>query len=213
MDELSKQINEEGQKHTELLDAIPAPKEKVQEFMEKVEEHLKNESIAIENNEVNNGEMQKEDKLKDLQYADGKERDEIDEIEAQEKLRGVDVISPFGTSNTKVFKRKLESMTAVKKAKLAERVGARVFADTDLQDEVLIKSFHEWRGTNWGSSGSRTEEKVKALASDSLEDFEKKLKGKTLSELQEMAMKLGFSPSFDRIRLISALKQAYLKRG
>ena len=210
MEDLSKQINEEGQKHTELLDAIPAPKEKVQEFMEKVKTHLENSHVAtaIENDEINNDEA-----LENLQYADGKERDEIDEIEAQEKLRGADKISPFGTNNTKVFKRKLERMTAVQKANMASRTATRVFADEEQQDQALVKAFHEWRATNWGSTGGRTEEKSKVLASDSLQDFEKKLKGKTLSELQEMAMKLGFTPSFDRTRLVSALRQEYLKRG
>jgi|TARA_A100000171_G_scaffold1388_1_gene1599 hypothetical protein len=176
---------------------------------------LKEEYIeaAIESDEVNNREMQKGDKLENLQYTDGKVRDEIDEIEAKEKIRGVDKISPFGTNNTKVFKRKLSNMTPSEKTKLAEKTATRIYADAELQDQSLTKAFHEWRGTNWGSTGGRTEEKVKALASDSLEDFEKKLKSKTLSELQEMAMKLGFTPSFDRIRLISALKQAYLKRG
>jgi hypothetical protein len=176
---------------------------------------LKEEYIAtaIENDEPNNEEIQKGDKLENLQYADGKERDEIDEIEAKEKMRGADLISPFGTNDTKVFKRKLSNMTPSEKTKLAEKTATRIYADAELQDQSLTKAFHEWRGTNWGSTGGRTEEKVKALASDSLEDFEKKLKSKTLSELQEMAMKLGFTPSFDRIRLISALKQAYLKRG
>ena len=51
------------------------------------------------------------------------------------------------------------------------------------------------------------------LASDSKESFEENIKSKTLSELQEMMMKLGFTPSFDRNRIISVLKQEYLKRG
>ena len=147
------------------------------------------------------------------QDADRKERDEVDRIEAQEKLMGADKISPFGTNDTRVFKRKLEKMSAVQKANTASRTATRVFADTEQQDEALIKAFHEWRSTNWGSTGGRTEEKSRVLAFDSLKDFETKLKRKTLSELQEMAMKLGFTPSFDRIRLISALRQEYLKRG
>lgn len=195
MDDITRKIIEEGQKHTELPEVN------------------QDEAIGIENDEVNNEEIQKADTLKKLQYADGKERDEIDEIEAQEKLRGADLISPFGTNDTRVFKRKLEQMTAVQKANLATRTATRVFADTELQNEALIKAFHEWRATNWGSTGGRTAEKSELLASDSLEDFETKLKRKTLSELQEMAMKLGFTPSFDRIRLISALRQEYLKRG
>jgi hypothetical protein len=148
-----------------------------------------------------------------LSYADGKERDEIDEKEAEEKLMGADKISPFGTNDTRVFKRKLENMNYSQKAHLAHRVAARVFADQDLQDESLVKAFHEWRSSNWGSTGGRTAEKAAVLASDSISDFEENLKGKTLSELQEMAMKLGFTPSYDRIRLMSALRQEYLKRG
>ena len=39
--------------------------------------------------------MQKGAALENLQYADGKERDKIDQIEAQEKLLGTDKVSPF----------------------------------------------------------------------------------------------------------------------
>lgn len=170
-------------------------------------------STAIENDEIVNEEMQKADILQNLKYSDGKHRDEIDEIEAKEKLMGVDVISPFGTGSPKVFKRKLESMSLTEKATLAEKTATRVFADQQTQDEALIKAFHQWRGGNWGSTGTHTDVKAKVLASDSIEDFEEKIKRKTLSELQEMAMKLGFTPSFDRTRLVSALRQEYLKRG
>ena len=155
----------------------------------------------------------KKQSLSDLKYTDGKERDDIDEIEAKEKLMGVDVVSPFGTGNPRVFKRKLQSMSHVAKAKLAERTATRVFADSDAQNEALITAFNQWRGSNWNSTGSQTEAKINVLASDSVKEFEDKIKRKTLSELQEMAMKLGFTPSFDRIRLISTLRQEYLKRG
>ena len=173
-------------------------------------------AAAIENDEVNNEEIENSnevDPMERLSYADGKQRDEIDEKEAEEKLMGADKISPFGTNDGRVFKRKLENMDYSQKTHLAHRVAARVFADQELQDESLIKAFHEWRSSNWGSTGGRTAEKAEILASDSLPDFEKNLKGKTLSELQEMAMKLGFTPSYDRIRLMSALRQEYLKRG
>ena len=173
-------------------------------------------AAAIENDEVNNEEIENSnevDPMERLSYADGKQRDEIDEKEAEEKLMGADKISPFGTNDGRVFKRKLENMDYSQKTHLAHRVAARVFADQELQDESLVRAFHEWRSSNWGSTGGRTAEKAEILASDSLPDFEKNLKGKTLSELQEMAMKLGFTPSYDRIRLMSALRQEYLKRG
>lgn len=204
MDNLSEQINKEGQKYTETGEG-----EEPQDYRVGVCDV----ATAVEADEVNNEEMQKDDALKNLQYTDGKERDEIDEIEAQEKLRGADKISPFGTNDTRVFKRKLETMTNVQKTNMASKTATRVFADEEQQNQALIKAFHEWRSTNWGSTGGRTAEKSEVLASDSLQDFEAKLKRKTLSELQEMAMKLGFTPSFDRIRLISVLRQEYLKRG
>ena len=197
----------------ELMDAIPEDKEKTRKYMKKVQEHL---ATAVENDEINNEEANKSnetDPMDKLSYADGKERDEIDKKEAEEKLMGADKISPFGTNDTRVFKRKLENLDPSQKPNLAHRVAARVFADQELQDESLVKAFHQWRSSNWGSTGGRTTEKAEVLASDSISDFEKKLNGKSLSELQEMAMKLGFTPSYDRIRLTSALKQEYLKRG
>lgn len=176
----------------------------------KKQEHI---SVGIEADEPNNEEMQKGDKLENLQYADGKERDEIDKIEAQEKLSGADLVSPFGTNNTEVFKRKLKNMSSNQKVALANRTATRIFADEELQDKSLMKAFHEWRGTNWGSTGGHTEQKVEVLTAESKEDFGKKIRSKSLSELQEMMMKLGFTPSFDRNRIISVLEQEYLKRG
>lgn len=151
--------------------------------------------------------------LENLQYTDGKERDEIDQIEAREKLMGVDKISPFGTNNKKVLKRKLENMSTAKIHRLAERTATRIYADKKEQDLAIIKSFDEWCVSNWDNTGSKTQEVIEVLARDTLEEFEKKMRSKTLSELQEDAMKLGFTPSFDRTRLMAALKQEYLKRG
>lgn len=151
--------------------------------------------------------------LEELHYTDGKERDEIDQIEAKEKLMGVDKISPFGTNNKKVLKRKLENASKAKIQRLAEKTATRMYADKEDQIDAIVKSFDEWRVSNWNNSGSKTAEVVEVLAHDTLTDFEKEMKGKTLSELQEVAMKLGFTPSFDRTRLLAALKQEYLKRG
>jgi hypothetical protein len=210
MKDSSKQTNKKGQAQEKLHEGIPVDKQKTKEYMKKVKQHI---ATAVENDEPSNEQMQKEDVLRSLEYTDGKQRDEIDQIEDKEKLMGVDVISPFGTGNPRVFKRKLESMSHVKKTKLAERTGTRIFADEEAQDSALITAFNQWRGGNWSSTGSQTEAKIGVLAADSMKEFEVKIKNKTLSELQEMAMKLGFTPSFDRIRLISALKQEYLKRG
>jgi hypothetical protein len=67
MDELSKQINEEGQKFVEQ----PV-----------VEEDLEI-ATAVEGDEINNEEMQKGDALENLEYTDGKERDEKKNFLAQ----------------------------------------------------------------------------------------------------------------------------------
>lgn len=152
--------------------------------------------------------------LDKLQYTDGKSRDEIDQIESREKLMGADKISPFGTGDKRVFKRKLENMNSVQMKSLAQRVGCRIAADQEIQKDNLLKAFNEWQMTNWGSTGTKTEEMVSVFGdSDTVEDFEKSMSSKTLSELQEMAMKLGFTPSFDRNRIIKVLRQDYLSRS
>ena len=79
-------------------------------------------STAIENDEVNNEEMQKADKLENLEYADGKERDEVDFAEEQEKIYGVDTVSPFKTADVRVFRRNLETMSRDKMTALAYHV-------------------------------------------------------------------------------------------
>lgn len=150
----------------------------------------------------------------ELQYTDGKARDEIDEIESKEKLMGADKISPFGTGDKRVFKRKLENMSSAQMRKMAEKTGCRTSADEEIQKKTLLKAFGEWQLTNWGSTGTKTKEMVTVFGgNDSVQDFEKSLSSKTLSELQEMAMKLGFTPSFDRKRIIKILLQDYLSRS
>ena len=174
MEDLSNQINEEGQKYI---------------------------STAIEEEEPD---------ISDLQYTDGKERDNVDAIEEKEKMLGINKISPFGAGNILVFKKKLARMKMPQKVSLAEKTSTRVFKDESLQDNALIRAFHEWKMTNWDSGRTMIQAQVEELSSDSVEDFESKLRKKTLSELQETAMKLGLTPSFDRVRIIAALKQQFL---
>ena len=84
-------------------------------------------ATAIENDETNNEEMQKGDALENLQYADGKERDEIDLIEEEEKIFGTDRVSPYKTADVRVFRRKLDSMSRNQMTAMAERVAARIY--------------------------------------------------------------------------------------
>ena len=176
-------------------------------------------ATAIENDEVNNEEMQKGDALANLNYADGKQRDEVDLIEEQEKLYSVDTISPFRTADVRVFKRKLETMSRDQMSALAERVAARKYSVEADQKTELLKAFHSWASTNSFVQTDATKKAEKGALSEAFEDsesvktLEEKLKSKTLSELQETAARLGFNPSFDKQRIIKVITQEYQRQS
>lgn len=203
MDELSKQINEEGQKFVEQ----PV-----------VEEDLEI-ATAVEGDEINNEEMQKGDALENLEYADGKERDEIDLIEEEEKIYGTDKISPFKTADVRVFRRRLETMSRDQMTAMAERVAARTYSSEGDQKAELLQAFHSWVSTNGFIQTTASKKAEKGALSDAFEgsksvnDLNKTLKSKTLSELQETAARLGFNPSFDRERLIKVISQEYQRQS
>lgn len=203
MDELSKQINEEGQKFVEQ----PV-----------VEEDLEI-ATAVEGDEINNEEMQKGDALENLEYADGKERDEIDLIEEEEKIYGTDKISPFKTADVRVFRRRLETMSRDQMTAIAERVAARTYSSEGDQKAELLQAFHSWVSTNGFVQTDASKKAEKGALSDAFEgsksvnDLNKTLKSKTLSELQETAARLGFNPSFDRERLIKVISQEYQRQS
>lgn len=220
MDELSKQINEEGQKYK--LDAIPVDEEKMQEFMKKVKEHtnVKEEvATAVEADEVNNEEMQKADALQKLEYADGKERDEIDLAEEQEKIFGTDKVSPFKTADVRVFRRRLETMSRDQMTAIAERVAARQYSAPEDQKAELLQAFHSWSSQNGFVQTDATKKAEKGARSEAFEDskniddLREMLKSKTLSDLQSTAARLGFNPSFDRERLIKVITQEYQRQS
>ena len=176
-------------------------------------------ATAIENDEVNNEEMQKADELENLEYADGKERDEVDFAEEQEKIYGVDTVSPFKTGDVRVFKRKLETMSRDTMTALAYKVAARTYSSEEDQKEELLKAFHSWKST----SGYVQTDSVKKLEKGALSQaFEgansasvlrQKLKEKTLSDLQSTAARLGFNPSFDRDRIIEVIIHEYRRQS
>jgi len=168
-------------------------------------------SIAVENDEINNEEMQKADELENLEYADGKERDEVDFAEEQEKIYGVDTVSPFKTADVRVFKRKLETMSRDKMVVLADRVAARIYSSEADQKEELLKAFHSWSSTNGFVQTSSAQKPEKGALAEAFEgaksasSLHEKLKTKTLSDLQSTAARLGFNPSFDRDRIINLI--------
>jgi len=198
MDEILNKIKEDAEKHTELPEEL---------------------ATAVENDEINNEEMQKGDILQNLEYADGKVRDEVDLIEEQERIYGTDVVSPYKTADVRVFKRRLESMSRDQMAVMAEKVAARQYSSEEDQKTELMQSFYSWlsRNGSFRTSASKQAEKG-ALSSafensENIEELEKKLKSKTLSDLQSTAARLGFNPSFERQRIIDIIKKEYQKQS
>lgn len=222
MEDLSKQINEEAQAHEELLDAIPVDEQKTEEYMEKVKKHI---ATAVENDEPRN-EKRKSKKSKakkktmpELDYADGKARDEVDLIEEEEKIYGADKLSPFKTSNAQVFKRNLETMSRDNMTALAHRVAARVYSSEDEQKKELLKAFFSWASTSGFSQTSTSNQGERGALSvafegaETVHEFHELLKKKTLSDLQSTAAQLGFKPSFDKHRLCSVLLKEYHRQS
>ena len=197
MDDISKQTNKEVVRSIEDLDV----------------------ATAIENDEVNNEEMQKADALENLEYADGKERDAVDLAEEEEKIYGVDRVSPFKTADIRVFRRKLEAMSRDQMTLLAERVAARSYSAMEDQKTELLRAFHGWVSTNGFIQTNATKKAEKGALSEAFEgsesvnSLEVKLKSKTLSDLQSTAARLGFNPSFDRERLIKVITQEYHRQS
>lgn len=213
MDDLSKQINKEGQKYTLAGITLTG---------------IINDEVGYEAKEepkeVIEGALESEDQgqkpdLSELEYSDGKERDEVDLIEEQEKLYGTDTISPFKTADIRVFKRRLESMSREQMSALAERVAARTYSSEEDQRSELFNAFRSWVSTNGFIQTSATKKAEKGALSDAFEDsksvntLNEKLKSKTLSDLQATAARLGFNPSFDRERLIKVITQEYQRQS
>lgn len=162
---------------------------------------------------------EKKPNLSELEYSDGKERDEVDLIEEQEKLYGTDTVSPFKTADIRVFKRRMETMSRDQMSIMAERVAARIYSSEEDQKAELLKAFYSWVSTNGSIQASNSKKAEKGALSDAFEEsksvntLQDKLKSKTLSELQETAARLGFNPSFNRERLIQAITQEYQRQS
>ena len=199
-----------------------------EEFAEDLATGVENDEVIndpLEDLEQANGKVEEESKasekpdLADLEYADGKERDDIDLIEEEEKIYGVHQLSPFGTADTRVFKRKLENMDLGQKKTLSQRVGGRSYANDSSMDQELTKQFNMWCSRNkvFQTNASKKAEKgARSEAfegSESVNALEEKLKSKTLSDLQATASRLGFNPGFDRNKLITLIKQEYQRQS
>ncbi len=195
------------------------------------EETIEDMATAIENDEVAipleaNGKEEEEEEeeentpdLGDLEYADGKVRDELDLIEEEEKIYGTDLLSPFKTADIRVLKRKLETMSMEKMQDIADKVAARHYSSSEDQKQEIIDAFRNWSSTNGSFQTDATIKAEKGARSDAFEDaesvnkLEEKLKSKTLSDLQATAARLGFNPGFDREKLITVIKQEYRRQS
>ena len=196
------------------------------------EEVIEDLATAVENDEIRNedpledleeanGKEQEEviEDVEELEYADGKERDKVDEIEDQEAIYGMDIISPYGTADMSVFARKIDNLDIAGLQKLAERNGLPQSADLMGQHEILIRGFQDWLSQNGSlqtSASIKAEKGARAVAyegSNSVKELDEKLKSKTLSDLQSTAAQLGFSPGYDRDRLIELIKQEYRRQS
>tara|TARA_R110001592_G_scaffold150141_1_gene375818 strand:+ start:872 stop:1525 length:654 start_codon:yes stop_codon:yes gene_type:complete len=217
MDNISNENEEATVKGRDVIKSLYELKE---EFTEAdTNENTEDLSIAVENDEVNNEEMQKSDELENLEYADGKERDEVDFTEEQEKIYGVDTVSPFKTADVRVFKRKLETMSRDKMAVLANRVAARTYSSEADQKEELLRAFHSWSSTNGFIQTSSNQKPEKGALAEAFEGAKssstltEKLKTKTLSDLQSTAARLGFNPGFDRDRIINLIVSEFRRQS
>ena len=162
--------------------------------------------------------IEEDAQLDNLEYADGKERDDLDLIEERERIFSIDKISPFGTANATIFKNKLKNMSRDQIQSLTEKEAAISYSDPNDQKEELMRAFRGWASVNAGTEQSITSKErsngpLNAFKdTESLDSLKEELKSKNLSELQETAARLGFNPSFDRDRLISVITNEYLKR-
>lgn len=216
MEDMSKEINEEilASKGPPEANIPPSP-ETIVSASEKIEKHKKLEDLE----ESNGKDDSQEPNLDELEYADGKERDELDLVEEQEKIFGTDLLSPFKTADKRIFTRRLDSMSQEEMSRMAERNGARIFANPEEQKKELLKVFCSWASSNgyFQTEATKKQEKgARAEAfeqSDSVKELEDKLKSKTLSDLQSTAARLGFNPGFDRDRLIALIKQEYQRQS
>jgi hypothetical protein len=184
------------------------PLEDLEEANGKAEEEIKEESEASE-----------EPNLDELEYADGKERNELDLIEEKEKIYGVNITSPYGTANSKLFANKLKVMDRASKRRLCEKVGARILSSNSQLNDELTKHFKIWQSKNGSIELDSAIKAEKGALSDafgsaeSVNDLEQELKSQTLSDLQSTAARLGFNPGFDRDRLITLIKQEYQRQS
>ena len=108
--------------------------------------------------------------LGDLEYADGKVRDELDLIEEEERIYGTDILSPFKTADIRVLQRRLETMSMEQMQNIADKVAARHYSTSEDQKQEIIDAFRNWSSTNGSFQTDATIKAEKGARSDAFED-------------------------------------------
>tara|TARA_R100000008_G_scaffold59740_1_gene37410 strand:+ start:282 stop:761 length:480 start_codon:yes stop_codon:yes gene_type:complete len=86
---------------------------------------------------------EKASQLDNLNYADGKEEENIRKARELEELVGLDQVNPYGTSITSVFEESLSGMTLVDMQELAVSVGVFPSGTKTGLKNKLLKSFRD----------------------------------------------------------------------
>jgi hypothetical protein len=170
-----------------------------------------------------------------MHYTDGKSRTNLDKVKEIEKVYGINMLSPFGTNHPEVFEEKIANMNIEQLNGIARKVGAPSYADEEQQKEILRQQFKHWSIENPPSYDihkskqakldmrkNASKRAAKALdyartksvfeldfPEDSLNSFLERLKTYDLADLQNLAAKCGFNPTFDRGKIIFALKKEF----
>lgn len=180
-----------------------------EEFVEDIEQDFEEINGQEETVDV-------QEDIDSMEYADGKERDELDLIEEQERLHGLNRLTPFKTNDVRIFKRNLETMDRERMSELAERVAARSYSNLEDQKEELISAFKDYQkksGSHDLSSVVAKKDLSQVFAGViSVNEIEAKLKSKDLASVQATAARLGFNPGFDKDRLISLIVEEYKRQ-
>jgi hypothetical protein len=170
-------------------------------------------------------------------YSDGKMRDDKEAVRKLEKAYGIDQLSPFGTNHTKLFEERLEGMDIEALNNLAHKVRSIVSADVEEQKNFIRESFKAHQRINppdyakgKGRKGKldmrkNADKKVmkdldfartkstfeKEFPKDTVESFRKLTNTYTLADLQNLAARCGFNPTWDRRRIQELLVGEFSK--
>lgn len=163
--------------------------------------------------------MQEETTQK-LAVVDGKVHHEIEKIEQQERVLGINHISPFRTNDRTVLRHKLKGMTLNRLVTMAKRTGAKIAADEEQLRKNIEEAFNSYIASQQKVVASSETKNIAGFdngpnnvknpfGTETEEELVEKLRMMTLSDTQTFATKLGFRAIFDQKRMANAIKEAF----